>query len=225
MPVEIVIVDDQFLSREYIRRVCTDVLGFVVLGMAASQSAAVELIRSKRPHLVLLDLSLGTDGGTGFGVADTIRKEMPDVSCVFMSVHCTEEVIRRVELARPLGFLDKNFHAAEVFENALRSVAEGKPYFSSVYRKALERRHRASNAYFRLLTDREQEILALIANAMTDAEIAALLGLAVSTVETHRHRILRKLGQDSTPKLMKFAIDCGFNQFGGPELPGPNCLV
>lgn len=64
-----------------------------------------------------------------------------------------------------------------------------------------------------------------LCRVMSDAEIAALLGLTPRTVETHRHRILRKLDLDSTPKLMKFAIDHDFTDFGGPGLPAPSCVA
>jgi len=130
-----------------------------------------------------------------------------------------------VRAARVSGFIDKNLRETAELEHGLRMVSAGQTYFSSSYYKAQRRREESPGDYDLLLTERERDVLALTARAMSDAEIAAFLGMALRTVETHRSRIMRKLDLHSTPKLMKFALDRGFGQFGDENLPAANCMA
>ena len=225
MPARIVIVEDECLIRDYLERVCTEAMGMTVVGLAANREAAIRLLQEQRPDLALVDLRLEWEGGTGFEVADWARVVMPQLRILFISGYDSTETMRKVEQARVCGFVEKSLSATAELVLALRTVAAGRTYFSQSYFRALTRRQCDPMAYDRILSDRERDVLELIANGMSDAEIAALLGLTPRTVETHRHRILRKLDLNSTPKLMKFAIDHGYTDFGGPGLPAPSCMA
>jgi two-component system response regulator DevR len=227
MPIRIVIVEDQPFCRDVIRWLWVEKLGYEVAAEAASSWEAVEVIRRERPELALIDLHLADENQwTGFDVAAVIAKELPQVRCVLMSAHCNDMVIHRLEQARPFGFIDKDFHGMEQLRHALQEVAEGRQYFSAGYFDAVARQRQDPDVFYKLLSRREQQALTLIADTMSDREIAACMGLALSTAATYRATIMRKLGQHSTSKLVKYAIDHGFAQFGQrPGLPAPNCLA
>lgn len=226
MTARILIVEDDHLYQDYLRIVCADVLGMNVVGLARDRDTAIRLLREQRPDLALLDLRLEADGGTGLEIANWARTAMPRLRILIISGCCSLETIRKVEQLRVCGFLDKSSLTIEQLMAAIRAVAAGQTYFSASYQRSQERRKRDPKAYDWLLSDKERAVLRHIADALNDDEIAALLGLSVRTVETHRHRLLRKLGLDSTPKLMKFAIDQGFTEIdGAADLPAPNCVA
>lgn len=225
MPARIVIIEDESLIRDYLQRVCTEALDMSVVGLATNRETGIRLLQEQCPDLALVDLRLGWEGGTGFEVADWAKVAMPRLKIVFISAHCSAETMRKVERARVCGFVDKALTTTAELAAALRTVEKGGTYFSRAYHEARVRRQRDPLAYDRILTDREQHVLELIAAALSDAEIATILAVSARTVETHRHRILCKLGLNSTPKLMQFAIDHGFMEFRGPRRTTPSCIV
>lgn len=214
------------MCRDFVRRLCLEIPGCQVVGEATTLSEALDIIRWEAPDLVLIDLNLADwQYGRGFDVAEIAGREFPLMHRVFMSVHCHGLVARRIAEARAFGFIDKTFNAVDLFRQALREVVAGRPYFSPCYYKALERLRLDPQGETRLLTNRELEVLSLVGHALSDAEIAARLDLSVSTVEKCRQHIMQKLDLPSSLKLMKFAIDRGYTQFGGFDLPAPNCLA
>jgi two-component system nitrate/nitrite response regulator NarL len=225
MTARILIVDDECLVRDYLRQICTDILGMSVVGLAAERDTAILLLREQRPDLALVDLRLGWHAGNGIEVAAWAKAEMPLLRILFISACGSIETIRKVEAARVSGFVDKISATAMELASAIQAVADGLTYFSPSYLRAVEKRHRDSSGYEWLLSDRERQVLQQIASGMNDFEIATFMELSVRTVETHRHRILSKLGLDSTPKLMKFASDHGFMDFAGQGLPAPGYVV
>ena len=92
---------------------------------------------------------------------------------------------------------------------AIASISRGETYFSPGYLLASKRLRRSGTAFFKLLSARQQEILLWIAQSLTDEEIAAQLGLSVSTAKTHRREIMRKLDVSSTPKLIRYGLELG----------------
>ncbi len=226
MTARILIVEDDSLCQDYLRIVCVEVLGMNVVGLARDRDTAIRLLREQRPDLALLDLRLEADGGTGLEIANWARTAMPQLRILIISGCCSLETIRKVEQLRVCGFLDKNHLTIKELTEAIQVVAAGQTCFAPTYLSNMERRRRDPKAYDWLLSDKERAVLRHIADALNDDEIAALLGLSVRTVETHRHRLLRKLGLDSTPKLMKFAIDRGFTEIdGAADLPAPSCVA
>ncbi len=216
-PVRLVIVEDQPLFRDFIRLLCGPVFGHEVVGTCGDGGEALPLIRATRPEIALIDLNL--PGETGFEVAARITAERLETRCLFMSVDCSELTLWRVERARAHGFVDKNACGVTEFQAALDAVATGRKYYSANYLAVQDRRKADRRSFDKLLTAREQEILSLIGLAMSNEEIAHELGIAVATVETHRHNLLVKLGVAGTPKLIRYAIDHGFTQFPPRSFP------
>ena len=204
---KLVIVEDHLLFREVLRKLCEKEFGFTVVGEAGSGRTAVEVIRAHRPNIVLLDLNL--PDGDGFDVIDEIQPAMPEVRFLVLSSYCSDYALYRVEKSAVHGFVDKNTQSVDMLREALRAVGQGHCYYSPAFMEAKMERHRDSNSYIKVLSNRERELLALMGQSLTDDEIGQKLGLSWKTVETHRGSILRKLGIPNTPKLIRFAIEMG----------------
>lgn len=205
--VKLVIVEDHVLFREVLRKLCEKEFGFTVAGEAGTGRAAVEAIRVHKPQIVLLDLNL--PDGDGFDVIDQIQPQMPELRFLVLSSYCSDYALYRVEKSAVHGFVDKNTQSVEMLREALKAVSQGHCYYSPAFMEAKLERHRDSNSYIKVLSNRERELLGFMGQSLTDEEIAAKLGLAAKTVETHRGSILRKLGIPNTPKLIRFAIEMG----------------
>jgi DNA-binding NarL/FixJ family response regulator len=205
---KLLIVEDQVMFREAIRRVCERDLGHKVVGACSSGMEAITLTRNLQPDLLLLDLSLPDIDGLAV-VSRLDRTELrPKV--LILSSHCDDYTLYRVEKSGIEGFMDKNANSPAALDEALQALAAGRCYYSQVFQSVRERRRADPLAFTKVLTEWELEILAQIGLALSDEEIAARLELSAWTVHTHRRNILHKLKLPSTPKLMRFAIDNGF---------------
>lgn len=211
MPVKVIIVEDQEMIREYVRWICTKELGYEVVGETDRGSEAHKLIEDLCPDLLIIDLIIADEDG--FSVAERACSTRPGLRIILMSAHCDAVTIRRVEQARVNGFIDKNFSQMAEFKRAFQAVMAGQSFFSQSYKAAVRQRRADPRSFDKLLTDREQQVAGFIACALDDNEIAGKLKISASTVETHRRNIMKKLGIESTPKLIKYAIDHGFINF------------
>jgi DNA-binding NarL/FixJ family response regulator len=115
------------------------------------------------------------------------------------------------------GFINKNSHTCSAIGEALSAVAHGKRWFSPSFHQLRRQQNRDPLFFGRLLTDREQDVLGLVGHGLSDAEIAAQLGIATRTAADHRSNLLHKLNLDGTPKLITYAIEHGFST----DLSGP----
>ncbi len=204
----IVIVEDHVMFREVLRKVCTQELRHEVVGEAGDGRQAVALVLRLAPDLVLLDLHL--PHLDGFGVAEALRLAAPQIRILVLSSHCDSYTVFRAEQARVQGFVDKNTSAVAVLKRAIAAVGEGHVYFSEAFLRIKAERHGDPFSFEKLLTAREQTVLALIGEPLTDQEVADRLGLAKETAEKHRHNLLGKLGLGSTAELVRYAVDHGF---------------
>ncbi len=214
---KLLIVEDQAMFREAIRKVCERELKHEVVGECGTGAEAIALIPKLRPDVVLLDLSL-TDLD-GLAVLDRVRRDGYFPRVLILSSHCDDYTLFRVERAQVSGFVDKNANTTAVLGEALRMVGGGKCYYSDVFQAVRESRQQNPRAFTKVLSEWEQEILSLIGLGLTDEEISARLGRSWRTVQTHRSNIMRKLKLPGTPKLMRFAIEHGFTALA--ERPAP----
>ncbi|MBL9213169.1 MAG: response regulator transcription factor [Opitutaceae bacterium] len=209
------------MFREVLRKVCAVELGHEVVGEADNGERAIELICRVTPELVLLDLHL--PGLDGFAVAEEIRRRAPLVKILVLSSHCDEYAVFRAEQLRVQGFVDKNTNSVETLKQAIRAVAEGRPWFSELFQRAKAARRRDPLSFDKILTERERAILVLIGVPLSDAEIAQEIGIAEDTAAKHRFNLLRKLELQTTTELVRYAREHGFTLPGRPG-SGPESL-
>ncbi len=210
--IRIMLVDDHALVREGVRHVLTATPGFEVVAEAGDATAALDLIPTALPDLVVLDLSM--PGGGGLELATRLRGLLPEVRILILSVHDHPEYVLGAVRAGAQGYLRKDTSPAELRE-AIRAVARGESYFSPNIARHLTAAVRGETepgtAAERLvrLAPREREVLGGIAAGETSREIAARLGLSPRTVETYRENLMRKLEIRTVAGLTRFALDAG----------------
>lgn len=197
------------MFRDVIRK-CVVQFGHTVAGETDSGKKAVELILATKPDAVVLDLSL--PDMDGFNVVDRVLKAIPSVRILVVSSHCDDYTLFRVEKSGVHGFLDKNSNTLETLGEALKSIEEGRIYFSAAFLAAKTARRTDPRSFTKVLSEWERAILSLIGQGLSDEEIGERLSLSHRTVQTHRSNILRKLDIKGTPKLIAFAIEHGFTQ-------------
>jgi len=184
-----------------------------LVGSCGEVDEAYELVARTQPELVLLDLVL--IGGTGFDVAAKVTRDYPNVRCVVISAHCSDMMVYHIHKSGLFGFIDKNNADIAEMRTAMGVLIKGHKYFSSFYQKAMLRLCMDGSAFYKILTERELEVVGLIGNTLSDEEIAKALQIAEATVGTHRRNILRKLRLDGTPKLIQYANKHGISDFIG----------
>ncbi|MCC7194268.1 MAG: response regulator transcription factor [Gemmatimonadaceae bacterium] len=212
-PIRVMVVDDHAVVREGIRHVLGDPERYAVVAEASSAAEAIERVASASPDVIILDISM--PGGSGLGAVAELVERAPRAKVLMLSVHDdTEYVIESVH-AGAHGYLRKDSTPAEL-RTAIATVCEGRRYYSpqvagvlaSALRNGGEERPagkppRATD----VLSPRELEILAHIADGETSREIGALLGISVRTVEAHRNSLMRKLGVRTIAGLTRLAIE------------------
>jgi len=216
--VRLVIVEDQLMFREVVRKACERDLGHTVVGECGTGADAPALVNELRPDVLLLDLSL--PDVDGFEVAEKVLAQNPDMRILVLSSLCDDFTLFRIEQSGVHGFVDKNSNTTTVLADALKAVEAGRSYYSAVFQKVKQARLSNPVAFTKTLTEWERRILALIGLGLSDEEIGEKLGISQHTAQTHRSNMLRKLKLPGTPKLIRFAIDNGFTQLPWKGEPG-----
>ena len=177
---------------------------------AGDGRTALEIIEMQAPDVVLLDISM-----PGLGGIETLRKitrEHPAVKVIILSVHSGDEYVIRALRAGASGYLVKGAASAEL-ELALRAVRRGECYLSPVISKLvigwMLRGSPPAEGALAQLTERQREILKLLAEGAGTKEVAQILGISVKTVETHRAQLMERLGIHDLAGLVRFAIRNG----------------
>jgi two-component system nitrate/nitrite response regulator NarL len=190
-----------------------------IVGEAADGDEALRKARELSPHVVLMDISM--PGMNGLAVTEVLRKELPQIKVLILSVHNNKEYIFRVIQAGAHGYVSKEAPPEEVLR-AIESVYEGEPFFSEDIARAALSEFVTSGGKkepFAQLTSREREVLVEIAEGKSNKEIADRLGIGVRTIETHRERIMRRLNIHSVAGLTKYAIANGLISLEGGSAP------
>jgi two-component system nitrate/nitrite response regulator NarL len=180
-----------------------------LVGEAADGDEALRKVRELKPDVVLMDISM--PGMNGLAVTEILRKELPEIKVLVLSVQRNKDAIFRVIQAGAHGYVSKEAPSEDVIR-AIESVHEGEPFFSEeIARAALNEfvHSGGKKEPFSQLTSREREVLVLIAEGKSNKEVADQLGIGVRTIETHRERIMRRLNIHSVAGLTKYAIANG----------------
>jgi DNA-binding NarL/FixJ family response regulator len=205
--IRVLIVDDHDLFRSGVRAELPPDL--VVVGEASDTSAAIELIRERDPDVVLLDVHL--PGGGGREVVERVRETHPDVIFLALSASDAPGDVVSVVRAGARGYITKTVSSSELAD-AVRQVAAGEAVFSPrlagfVLDAFSSIPVEAVDAELGALTDREREVLQLIARGYTYREVGAELFISVKTVESHVSSVLRKLQLANRNELTRWAAE------------------
>lgn len=202
---KILIVDDHQVVRYGLRRIIDEHLGPALVGEATNAAEALQRIEAEEWDLVILDLSLGGRGG--LEVLKEMKKFRPRLVVLILTMHSEEQYAVRAFRAGAAGFVSKDTPTAELAA-AIRKVASGGRYVGPALAEkltfALDRG--ADQAPHEVLSDREFEVLQMIASGRTVREIASVLTLSDKTVSTYRARILEKMGMRTNAELTHYAI-------------------
>lgn len=210
--IRVLVVDDHTLFRQGIVGLLESQPDIEVVGQAGSAKDALHAAVELAPDVVLMDISMS--GTTGLNATAEIKARRPEANVLILTIHDREDYFYQALRAGASGYVLKGADIHELLD-AVRSVHRGEVYLYPTATKALVadylRRARAGEdrADYDGLTDREREILHLIAQGKTTPEIAAELTLSPHTVQTHRDHIMTKLDLHSKAALIKYAIAKG----------------
>lgn len=200
MTVRLMLVDDHPLVRDGLRARLDAVPGFKVVAEADSAAAALALLLQAEPDLVLMDI--GMRGVNGIEATRQLLALRPATRVVMLSMFDNAEYVREAMHAGARGYVLKDSSAEEIVA-AIDSVLAGGSFHAAALTAPLPRTPRGSV----LLTPREKEVLALIAEGLSSRAIGERLAMGVRTVETHRTNLRRKLDLPSAAALVRFAVE------------------
>ena len=207
----VLLADDHSIVRRGLRGL-VEAEGLTVVAEAGDGIEAVKLCEQHRPELLILDI--GMPRLNGIEVAARAQKLDRPPGVIILSVHGDESYIMRALAAGARAYLLKSATDEDLIP-AVRAVAAGKPFFSPAvaavlvedYVRRLQQRGLTDS--YHLLTDREKEVLQLLAEGRSNKEVANLLDLGLSTVETHRANLMQKLNLHNTAEIVLYAVRKG----------------
>jgi len=207
--IRILLADDHSLVRKGLRLLLERAPDLEVAGEAADGREAVLLAESLGPDIVIMDIAMPQ--WNGIDATAQIVKQNPHIGVIILSMHSDESYLMRALTAGAKGYLLKD-SAEEDLLRAVRAVAQGRPFFSPVIAQALledyvrQLQQRGLQDTYELLTDREKQILQLLAEGKSNKEVATLLDLSPYTVETHRTHLMQKLNLHNTAEIVLYAV-------------------
>ncbi len=209
----VLIVDDHAVVRSGLRAVLEDEEGLEIAGEAASAAEGVEKARTLRPDVVLMDIRMDEgDDASGIDACRQIRSELPETQVIMFTSYSEQESVLASIMAGATGFLTKNVGHGKLVE-AIRAAGRGASLLDpSVTRNVIERLAALSEASAQqadILSEREREVLVLIAQGCTNKEIAAKLVVSPYTARNHVIRILNKLGLSRRSEAAAHAVRIG----------------
>jgi DNA-binding NarL/FixJ family response regulator len=208
MGIRVLIADDHTILREGLRSILEKKNGLECVGEAEDGRSAVKMAKELRPDIVIMDVAM--PDLNGIEATRQIHAEMPEINVIALSMHAGKSFILAALNAGVSGYLLKD-SAFEEMAGAISSVRKGEMYLSPAITEVvpLEEIRKFPGGQFvqrSVLTNREREVLQLIAEGKSTKQTAAKLGVSVKTVETHRKQIMDKLNIYSVAGLTKHAI-------------------
>jgi len=206
---KVLVADDHGVVRKGLRFLLQLDSQIEVVAEANDGREALDLAEKFHPDVVVLDITM--PHLNGIDAAAQLRKRDPDIGIVMLSMHCDETFLLRALSAGAQAYLLKDAAETDLVQ-AVKSVAAHKMFFSPTITRTLMQdymrqmqREKIEDSYD-LLTDREKEVLQLLAEGKSNKETAAMLELSLYTVETHRSRIMQKLNLHSTAEIVLYAV-------------------
>jgi two-component system, NarL family, response regulator NreC len=207
--VRVLLVDDHGIVRKGVRSLLESEPGVKIVGEATDGLQAVRLAEELAPDVVVMDIAMPLL--SGIEATARIVKARPEVGVIILSMHSDETYLARALKAGARGYLLKE-SAEDVLVQAVHTVVQGRPFFSPEISQFLvddylrQARQGGPHDSYELLTDREREVLRLLAEGKTNKEVATLLDLSVYTVETHRTNLMKKLDLHNTAELVLYSV-------------------
>lgn len=214
MTIRLLLVDDHAVVRSGLRMLLENEAEMEIAGEAGTAHEALELVERLRPDVVLMDI--GLPDLSGIEATAAVKRHSPGVAVVALTIHEDEEYFFEMLQAGASGYVPKRA-APEELLTAIRTAAAGEVYLYPSLAKLLvqdyltRKRETAAPAAGEL-TEREEEILAYLADGASTQEIAEILSISPKTVARHRENIMRKLNLHSRAELVKYAIRKGIIQ-------------
>jgi len=194
MAIRVAISADQRIVSEALAALLSREPGIAIVGEAASGPEAIALAQAQRPDVLILDISLPEIDGTE--VARALRLRLPEIKVLALSVRNDQRFVREMLKASAAGYVDKSSARSELVR-AIRLVMEDKIYLSPGVTRG---------AGAAVISRRERQVLALLAEGKRSLQIAQNLSISIATVEAHRRNIMRKLGLHTVADLTRYAI-------------------
>jgi DNA-binding NarL/FixJ family response regulator len=208
--ISIIVADDHGIVREGLRRMLESEPDLKVCGEAADGREVLEQLAALDPDVVVLDITMPRLGG--LETLERIRTDHSRTKVILLSVHSDSQFIQSAISLGADGYVLKNGRAAEIV-TAIREVMKGGSYFSPTVAREIVEQLRSprpeSEDPFSLLSNREREVLRLIAEGLSAKEVAAELGISSKTVEAHRTSVMRKLNVRKATELVRYALRHG----------------
>lgn len=207
--IRILLADDHTVVRDGLRALLERQPDMVVIAEANEGRECVRLAEEHSPNVVMMDVAM--PGMNGIEAVGRILAASPKTAVLMLSMHQDESYVLRSLKAGAKGYLLKDSPREDVLA-AIRAVAEGRSFLSRKVSRMLQEDYiqqlesRGLNDSYDLLTGREREILQLLAEGRANKEVASLLNISLTTVETHRGHILQKLSLHSTAELILYAV-------------------
>lgn len=208
---EILVVEDQAMVRELLALACHQAMPKARVRSAGSLQEALKACRQARPDLIILDLVL--PDGDALDFLPQFFALAPKARVIALSSHIDEFTVQRALQSQVHGILDKNEQPVRILHEAITTVLAGQRYISSLVQRLTASVRADPAAFDKILSKREQDVLRLVGEGLSNPEVAERLGIGVGTAKLHRLHIMAKLDLHSTPQLIRYAVEKGFARF------------
>ncbi|MBW1776237.1 MAG: response regulator transcription factor [Deltaproteobacteria bacterium] len=211
-PVRILVADDHTIVRQGLARMLNDQPDLKVVGEAVNGRSAVDKALELKPDIVIMDIAMPQMNG--IEAAKRIRKDLPKTKIVILSMYSHEHYIHNLLEAGISGYLLKDSSGNDIVQ-AIHAAMKDETFLSPSISKVLvdtyrtPRKASSLTERYRELSNREREVFQLIAEGRSTRQISEMLFISISTVKSHRSKIMEKLGAESSVQLVRFAIQLG----------------
>lgn len=215
--IKILLVDDHAVVRMGLRVLLNAVPDMKVVGEASEGNEGIEMALKTNPTIVLMDVSM-PHGKDGLSATTELKKQLPETDILILTMHDDEEYLFRAIQSGASGCVLKSAPHQELIE-AIKTVCSGNAYLHPTATKSLMDEYlstikQGGLEQFQLLSDREREVLTLIAKGYSNKDIGEKLIISVKTVETHKSNLMEKLQMKTRPELVAYALKKGLLGYG-----------
>ena len=209
--IQILLADDHMIVRKGLASILNNEPGLEVIGEAEDGREAVQKVEELNPDIVVMDISMPQLNG--LDATRQIKKRFPDMKILILTMHISDEYVYEVLQAGASGYILKQAAPTELL-SAIQSVQQGDIYLSPKVSKTVINEYLKKSQIDKIktesqLTEREREIVQLIAEGNSNREIAEILHISIKTVESHRTKVMEKLDLHSTANITRYAIRKG----------------